>query len=922
MMNKKLLIISCLFLTIGNVQAQQWPETLPEARPAARWWWLGSAVDKKNLTYNLNEYARAGLGGLEITPIYGVQGNDTNEISFLSPQWMDMLKHTQAEGKRTGIEIDMNTGTGWPFGGPEVSIKEAAGKAIFQTYEIEGGKNITLDIEIDDKKQLPHATLSRLMGYSDKGQTVNLTSYVKNSKLHWRAPDGQWRLIALYVGKTLQKVKRAAPGGEGYVMNHLSKTAVASYLSRFDRAFKSNKVSYPHTFFNDSYEVYQADWTEDLLEQFFKRRGYKLENHFPDFLNDARPEISRRILSDYRETISELLLENFTDQWTAWAHKNGSITRNQAHGSPGNLIDIYAAVDIPECEGFGLSQFHIEGLRQDSLTKKNDSDLSMLKYASSAAHIAGKQFTSSETFTWLTEHFRTSLAQCKPDMDLMFVSGVNHMFFHGTPYSPQEAEWPGWLFYASINMSPTNSIWRDTPSFFKYITRCQSFLQMGKPDNDFLIYLPVYDMWNEQPGRLLLFSIHHMDKLAPKFIDAIHRINNSGYDGDYISDNFIRSTRFKDGRLITSGGTSYKALVVPAAHLMPADVLAHLLQLAQQGATIVFLENYPSDVPGYGNLERRRKVYQQTLQQLPSVSFTETSVTSVGKGKIITGTDYAHTLASCNIPFEEMKIQFGLQAIRRVNPTGHHYFISSLQEKGVDGWVTLGVEAKAAALFDPMTGECGEARVQQRDGQTQVYLQLKSGESVILQTYQESLQNAKPWFYAKEQAFGLQLNRGWKLHFIESQPEIKETFDIDRLCSWTSIQHPAATTNMGTGVYTLDIELPNLQADDWMLDLGDVRESARVRINGQEAGCAWAVPYQLRVGSLLKIGKNHIEIEVTNLPANRIAELDRQNVKWRNFKEINMVDLKYKPSNYSHWAPMPSGLNSKVQLIPVNRLFK
>lgn len=157
-------------------------------------------------------------------------------------------------------------------------------------------------------------------------------------------------------------------------------------------------------------------------------------------------------------------------------------------------------------------------------------------------------------------------------------------------------------------MSPTNSIWRDAPSFFNYITRCQSFLQMGRPDNDFLIYLPVYDMWNEQPGRLLLFTIHHMDKLAPKFIDAIHRINNSGYDGDYISDNFIRSTRFKDGQLVTSGGTGYKALVVPAAHLMPSDVLTHLYELAKQGATIVFLENYPTDVPGYGQLEQNAKV--------------------------------------------------------------------------------------------------------------------------------------------------------------------------------------------------------------------------------------------------------------------------------------------------------------------------
>ena len=917
MMNKRELIVLCLFAAGGVMQAQQWPDTPVEARPGARWWWLGSAVDEKNLTYNLEEYARTGMGAVEITPIYGVQGNDANEIQFLSPRWMEMLKHTQTEGKRTGIEIDMNTGTGWPFGGPEVSIEDAATKAIFQTYEIEGGKEIEQDINVTDPKQQPFSVLSRVMAYDEKGKCINLTAHVKKDKLQWKAPAGKWKVIALYIGKTRQKVKRAAPGGEGYVMNHLSKKAVKNYLSRFDRAFKSSKTSYPHTFFNDSYEVYQADWTDDFLEQFARRRGYKLEEHFPEFLDKNRPEVSRRIVSDYRETISDLLLENFSHQWTDWAHKNGSITRNQAHGSPGNLIDIYASVDIPECEGFGLSQFHIEGLRQDSLTKKNDSDLSMLKYASSAAHIAGKTYTSSETFTWLTEHFRTSLSQCKPDMDLMFVSGVNHMFFHGTPYSPKEAEWPGWLFYASINMSPTNSIWRDAPSFFNYITRCQSFLQMGRPDNDFLIYLPVYDMWNEQPGRLLLFTIHHMDKLAPKFIDAIHRINNSGYDGDYISDNFIRSTRFKDGQLVTSGGTGYKALVVPAAHLMPSDVLAHLYELAKQGATIVFLENYPTDVPGYGQLEQKRQSYQRTLRQLPAVSFSETTVTPIGEGKIITGTDYARTLASCNISPEEMKTKFGLQAIRRVNDTGHHYFISSLQNKGVDGWITLGTNAAAAALFNPMTGECGEAKVRQANGKTQVYLQLKSGESFILQTYQQPLQASKPWKYVKEQPFSLRLDHGWKLHFAESKPEIQGTFDIDRPCSWTHIDHPAAQTNMGTGVYSLDIELPTLQADDWILDLGDVRESARVYINNKYVGCAWAVPYILNCKDALNKGKNTLRIKVTNLPANRIAELDRQGVKWRKMKEINVVDINYKKTTYENWTPVPSGLNSTVKLVEI-----
>lgn len=99
-----------------------------------------------------------------------------------------------------------------------------------------------------------------------------------------KAPKGDWKLIAAFCGKTFQKVKRAAPGGEGYVMDHLSARAVKNYLERFERAFESSKTPYPHNFFNDSYEVYKADWTENLFDEFAIRRGYKLEEHLPEFL--------------------------------------------------------------------------------------------------------------------------------------------------------------------------------------------------------------------------------------------------------------------------------------------------------------------------------------------------------------------------------------------------------------------------------------------------------------------------------------------------------------------------------------------------------------------------------------------------------------------------------------------------------------
>ena len=187
------------FLLLGSIaQAQDWPEVRPEAKPGSRWWWLGSAVDEKNLSYNLEKYGNAGLGSLEITPIYGVQGNDANDIDFLSPKWMDMLRYTQAEGKKNGIDIDMNTGTGWPFGGPEITVDEAATKAIFETYQTEGGKEVTLDIRLSDpkeaKRQKDIARLSRLMAYDGKGKCLNLTSKVTDGKLVWDAPEGEWKI--------------------------------------------------------------------------------------------------------------------------------------------------------------------------------------------------------------------------------------------------------------------------------------------------------------------------------------------------------------------------------------------------------------------------------------------------------------------------------------------------------------------------------------------------------------------------------------------------------------------------------------------------------------------------------------------------------------------------------------------------------
>ena len=852
-------MVCCGFAaTIG---AQSWPDVKNEAKAGARWWWLGSAVDKENLQWNLKQYADHGIGSLEITPLYGVQGNQANNIPYLSDKWMEMLRETQKYGKSLGIEIDMATGTGWPFGGPWVPLEESACRVIFVEKDIV--KGTTPDFSLTGKDAV-NSKLDRIVAYDKDGHMVDLQS--KNAT----------KAIAVYIKYGVMKVKRAAPGGEGLVIDHFDKQAVANYLRHIEAAFESTDTPYPRTFFNDSYEVSEAIWTPTLFQEFEKRRGYKLEEHLPELIGG-----DVKTVADYRETLSDLLLENFTQQWTAWAHSHGATTRNQAHGSPANLIDCYAAVDIPEIEGFGLSEFGIKGLRTDpGKTRKNDSDYSMFKYAPSAAHVCGKPYTSSETFTWLTEHFRTSLSQLKPDLDLMFCAGVNHMYFHGTCYSPKDDPWPGWKFYASIDMSPTNSIWRDAPYFMQYVERCQSFLQWGEPDNDFLVFLPVRDMWQKNPKKLLMqFSIHAMGKLAPEFIKTILDIDKAGFDCDYISERLLMGVTYKNGMLETAAGTRYRGLIIPGSGNMPETVKAHIAELKAQGAHVMY---------GIDKQEMARAAKP-----------------------------------------EPMKTQYGLKAIRRKNPTGYHYFIANLTPKDLYTGVLyqeLAVPFKDALWFNPLNGEITRAKI--KDGKIQI--ELRSGESMILQTFNDeaiptdlpyrtivpySICEATPDGFVDHEIHKA-IEGPWTLSFVEEAPRVAKTFTLDKLQTWETLDDDSCKVTMGTGIYTTKFKLSKKEAKmSWQIDLGDVRESARVYINDQFIGCAWSVPYVLDCKDALKKGVNDIRIEVTNLPANRIADLDRRGVKWRKMEEINVVDINYKKTTYDQWEPVKSGLNSKVKLI-------
>ena len=833
-----------------------WPEITSANKPWTRWWWPGSGVDKVNLTRQLEQFAAAGLGGVEITPIYGAKGAESRYLDYLSPRWVEMLAHVGTEAKRRGLGVDMATGTGWPFGGPWVSPTDAAQKAVLN-------------------------------------------------------PAGQFGFEP-----TKQLVKRPAPGGEGFVLDPYSPAALGRYLAKFDEAFTAHQL--PRGLirgqFHDSFEYYGANWNAQLPEKFRSMHGYDIAPYAAALLARTPSEVTTldrdtlgRIKSDYRETLAQLHLD-YLRAWVKWSHDRGYLVRNQSHGAPGNLLDLYANADIAETEIFGSTPFPIPGLRRDAADiANNNQDLPeslVVRLASSAAHVAGHNLASSESATWLRDHWKESLAFVKPELDRILADGINHIFYHGAVFSPSDAPWPGWLFYAATQFNPQNTWWDDFGALNRYIARVQSVLQAGQPDNDILLYWPFADLLDDQTGNVRMFTVHHAKWLTDQPVGKIARtLMDKGYTFDYLSDAQLLQTRNDSGTLLTGGNTRYQVIVVPATRRMPLETLQKLASLAASGAKIIF-EKLPEDVPGFGRLAERRSEFKSALAAL-------TPRTTVNADILTAVAPHAH---------REALADAGLSFIRRATgPHSHAYFVTNLSAKSFEGWVALAASSPVQ-IRDPLTGVAGLAATRPAvSGNPSIYLQIASGESLLLHAAPIPANvRMAAWSYRSPAATPIALTGPWKISFLKGGPELPPALETTALTSWTDLGGDEAKRFGGTARYRLEFDAPTTKPSDWLLDLGDVRESARVILNGQPVATAWSLPFRVRIASaLLKPGRNVLELDVTNLAANRIRYMDQNKLPWKIMRDSNVVNINYRPFDASAWPLTPSGLLGPVTLTPL-----
>lgn len=837
------ILISLLFLFSSVCLYAQ--KAISTAKPWAYWWWLGNAVDEKNITANLEDYAKAGFGGMHIIPIYGVKGEESKFIPYLSPRWVEILEYTVSEAHRLGLGIDMTVGTGWPFGGSHVTEQDAA-----KAFKIQ-----------------------------KQGENYSLT-----------------------LVPTRQKVKRAAPSAEGLVVDHLDSEALNHYFKPFESVFTSKNIEI-RAFYNDSYEVYGANWTPQFFEKFKILRGYDLEKHLDVLAKDtAITDREKRIWSDYHETLSDLLYDIFTKKYVDFTHKLGKIARNESHGAPANILDLYALNDIPESEFFGSKPYDIPLYKQDEDYQIKQFGIPgslILKLASSAAHISGKRLVSSETATWLGNHFKVSLKQIKPIIDESFVSGINHIFYHGVPYSPKEAAYPGWLFYASTNFNQQSHFWEHLPQLNRYIERCQTLLQNAQSDNDVLVYFPIYDLWHSvgRSSKTHPIDVHAILKdgmFTTPLGKTARALQEKGYAFDFVSDrqleHFVTSAKSLKG---------YKTVIIPPTTYMPLKTLEALKSLEKKGVTIIFCEKLPESVNGFKDFEPRQLLFKDLLKDYKPVA------------------DIASWQPPLSIRREKLA-EKDLEFIRKKMPNGNIlYFITNPNQKFKNGKISLSTEGVAVQVFNPLLNYRYNIDFKKLgQNQLEIPLNLASGESLFIEVLNTPSKKSNPPLPNPQMSTAMPITGTWQVDFLQGAPQLPKSFTTDKLGSWTNSSDTMAQYFSGKARYstTFKIEKSRIGKLAW-LDLGDVRESAEVRINGKSIGVAWCLPMRLIIPEGLLKESNTLEIDVINLSANRIRYMDKKGDNWKKFYDINIVDITYRPFDASLWQPVLSGLLGEVKLM-------
>jgi hypothetical protein len=548
-----------------------------DARVMMRWWWFGPAVTKPELARELEQMKAGGFGGFEIQPVYPLELDDAKtgfrNLAYLSDEFLDDVRFVNNQAHRLGLRASLTLSSGWPYGGPHTPVTEAAGRLrLVRTPAPEGTSTVPVPY-LSNGENLIGVFLADAgwgKGYAEPRPAMLPLPAANSLRITLPAGTASRGHVVLWFisSRTGQQVKRPAVDADGFVLDHFSREAVEDHLHNVaDKLMTAFGDQPPYSVFSDSLEVYGADWTPGLLEQFRQRRGYDLLPHLPDLVTFAPSEEAMAVRHDWGETLTELIDENYLKPINNWAAAHHTLFRSQTYGDPAVSLASNALVDLPEGEGPQWRQF------------------SYTRWATSASHVYGRPITSSETWTWLhSPAFRATPLDIKAEADRFFLQGINQLIGHGWPYSPPSAGEPGWRFYAAGAFNAHNPWWIVMPDVTRYLQRVSWILRQGEPANQVAVYLPEDDAWAEfTPGKVSL------TELMPRWITPAltQAIEDGGYNFDYI-----------DSPAIAARGIHYPVLILPDVDRITPATLARIAEYQQHGGKVIAVGRLPAHAPG------------------------------------------------------------------------------------------------------------------------------------------------------------------------------------------------------------------------------------------------------------------------------------------------------------------------------------
>ncbi len=585
-----------------------------------RWWWFGPQATEEGITYELEQMKKQGLAGVEMEWMAPLEPD--NNFPFLSPEWEKMTTFAVHKAKELGMRVDFMLGSGWPYGGPWITPELAATCITATTSEVVGPDRYGQKIpgEIGQHEKLVGLFAAKVLGSGDvldPTSVVDLRPYLRDTDpnywaithqaIGWEVPEGRWRIMAFKQAPTREAVRVAAIGDEGLVMDHLSRKALDKHIEVVGGALKKivgdEFGKTVRAMFCDSFEIIvplnRFNWTDGFLDEFQKRKGYDLMPHLPALwydLGDKTPYVRH----DFIHVQSQLIIDNFFIPLREWCEANQLLSRVQAHGSIGELLQSYASNSIGEGEQVTRRE------PQVSMHRKN---------ATSSAHIYGKPLTSAESFTFLSDYgypssyrYVVNLELLKAVLDPSLRDGYTEIINHGYCYNdPDDSTEPFHEMFASSVIRHTEPWWQYYHQFSSYVGRCCSLLSQGRFVGDVAILSPIEDgLEQSQSRRSTRTSI---PRRMIKWGDIAPIVVRNGFDFNLINDQvLVERSSLENGKLVIEK-MEHSVLILPRMKYLPLKSMERVRDFCQSGGTVIAIDRLPEFSTGFtGYAENNAKL--------------------------------------------------------------------------------------------------------------------------------------------------------------------------------------------------------------------------------------------------------------------------------------------------------------------------